>query len=120
MFKTDGTIEYKGKAVARIGADGTVMNLESNKPEPITVSDNKVTLDQGISIELAADGTMKFVGGNAASDKAPRVEGADTPGKRRTVLALVGLMIGGERQVETHVEEGSGNTVVPVPAQVQP
>lgn len=100
VFKTDGTIEYKGKAVAKVNADGTVMNLETNKAEPITITSDKATFEKG-AIELSADGKMSFVGGNGTPpEKTPHVTGADTPGKRRTVLALVGLMLGGERKVE--------------------
>ena len=101
LFKADGTIEYKGKAVAKVNADGTVMNLESNKVEPITITADKVTLDKG-AIVLAADGTISFEGPNATKpDKTPHVTGADTPGKRRTVLALVGLLLGGETKSES-------------------
>lgn len=117
VFKTDGTIEYEGKPVARVNADGTVMDLTANKPVPITITADKITFDKG-SIDLAADGTMTLVGGEGTKpDKAPRVEGADTPGKRRTVLALVGLLLGGETKSEAHVEPGPGNTVAPTPPQ---
>jgi hypothetical protein len=117
-LKTDGTIEWKGKAVARVNADGTVTNLETNQAAPVTVTADKVTFDEG-TIVLSADGKMTFAGPNAkqpTDDKQPRVEGADSPGKRRTVLALVGMMFGGEHQVKAEGESTSAPaTLAPAP-----
>jgi len=112
-FKTDGSVEWKGKAVARVNADGTVQDLEHGKPVPVTITADKVTFDKG-SISLAADGTMTLETPNPAKPEAsPHVVGADTPGKRRLVLTLVALMLTGDEQGESHVE-GSPPTTVPV------
>ena len=96
VLATDGTATYEGKAVAKLNADGTVMDLTTNKIVPITVTADKLTISgggQSASIALNADGTMTIP--NGGSKAAPRVEGADTAGKRRAVLLMVGLLMGG-------------------------
>jgi hypothetical protein len=96
VLAADGTATYEGKPVAKLNADGTVMDLTTNKIVPITVTADKLTISGGgqtASIVLNADGTMTVP--NGGSKAAPRVEGADTAGKRRAVLLMVGLLMGG-------------------------
>ena len=99
ILTADGTATYEGKPVAKLNADGTVMDLTANKIVPITVTADKLTIgagDKSASIVLNADGTMSVP--NSGSKAAPRVEGADTAGKRRAVLLMVGLLMGGSEQ----------------------
>jgi hypothetical protein len=95
VLAVDGTATYEGKPVAKLNADGTVMDLTTNKLVPLTVTADKLTISgagQTASIVLNADGTMTIP--NGGSKAPPRVEGADTAGKRRAVLLMVGLLMG--------------------------
>ena len=100
-FKTDGTVEWQGKSVAKLNADGTITDTEHGKPVPVTVTADKVTADKA-SITLAADGTMTIDGPNkdVKPEQTPHVAGADTPGKRRLALTLVALLLTGEEKAE--------------------
>lgn len=94
VLATDGTATYEGKPVAKLNADGTVMDLTANKLVPMTVTADKLTISNGAQsaeIVLHADGTMAIP--NTGSKAAPRVEGADTAGKRRAVLLMVGMLM---------------------------
>jgi hypothetical protein len=114
-IKTDGTIEHEGKALARINADGTIFDIGSNTKLPVTLGPDKFTIEfQGkqMGMSIADNGALTLFGAEEGGpDKPIRVEGADTPGKRRTILAVVALvMMPGEKM------EDSG----PVPAQPDP
>lgn len=112
VLTTDGTATYEGKPVAKLNADGTVMDLTTNKIVPITVTADKLTISAGgqsASIVLNADGSMTIP--NGGSKAAPRVEGADTAGKRRAVLLMVGLLMGG-----TDEKPSSTGSAVSAPA----
>jgi uncharacterized Zn-binding protein involved in type VI secretion len=88
----DGSIDKAGKPVARLGADGTIVSLADNKVLPITVTSDKITITgngSAASIDMTADGTLIVPG----ADKQLRVQGADTAGKRRAALMLVGLLL---------------------------
>jgi hypothetical protein len=116
MIKTDGTFEWQGKAVARVNSDGTVTNLENNQPAQVTLTADQVTMPEG-TIALAADGKLTVAGPHAttpSADKQMHAEGADTAGKRRTVLALVALMLHGEQKVTVDTTNAS------VPAALAP
>lgn len=111
VLATDGTATYEGKPVAKLNADGTVMDLTTNKIVPITVTADKLTVNAGAqsaSIVLNADGSMTIP--NGGSKAAPRVEGADTAGKRRAVLLMVGLLMGGS---DSTPSTGSATTTAP-------
>lgn len=106
VLKTDGTATYEGKPVAKLNADGTVMDLTTNKIVPITVTADKLTISadgQTVEIAITADGTMTMPNGGKV---APHVEGADSAGKRRAVLLMVGMLIGGGEKKAT-VDSGS-------------
>jgi len=104
-IKPDGTIESKGQAVARLKPDGTIVNLKTNVTLPAIVGADKVTITERgttITIELAADGTLSVIGAKKNHpDKPMRLAGADTPGKRKIVLALIAVMTGGMHKVDT-------------------
>jgi len=113
----DGSITAAGAAVAKVNADGSIVELKSNTTLPFTITADKVTfLSEGnsISVEMSADGKLSRIGAPAEpANKQIRVEGADTAGKRRTMLVMVGVMLapGKVRTVET----GSSVETVPVP-----
>ena len=119
----DGTIAFGGKLIARLDPDGTIFNLVSNKPEPLKVSDDRVELTSAghvTTIELAADGKMTILNPpGRLHDQPPHVEGADTPGKRRTVLALIGLLVG-EDAAPSHVESPTVTPEATPPADSKP
>jgi len=105
-LKPDGSIELRGQAVVRVNRDGSVQDLKRGTTAPLTIDADKVSFTtdgRTVGLALAADGSIELIGGLAKADKPPRVEGADTPGKRRAVLALMGLMLHGGRG-ETKVE----------------
>jgi len=100
-IKADGTFELKGEAVLKVSADGKVIDVKKSEPLPLTVTGDSVSIVEGaktFTIGLGDDGKLTFAGGDAKPDGMPRVEGADTPGKRRTVLVFIGLMLSGERE----------------------
>lgn len=107
-LNSDGTIAFGGKLVARLDPDGTIVDLDSNKPEPIKVFDDHLELAAGsqvTTVALAADGKVTITNPpGKLHDQPPHVEGADTPGKRRSVLALLGLLLGGSEVAARHVE----------------
>jgi hypothetical protein len=90
----DGTIAIKNEPKLRINADGTITDLRDNTPFPIAVTPDKVTITNGdrqFGFELAATGEVTVFGGMNPTTKPLRIEGADTPGKRRTMLAFISL-----------------------------
>jgi hypothetical protein len=121
VLSTDGTVTYEGKPVAKLNADGTVMDLTENKLVPVTVTADKLTITGGggksAEIVLNADGTMAMPD---SGSKAPaRVEGADTAGKRRAVLLMVAMLMGSEATASTPGQSGS-EAVAPAVAPVPP
>ena len=91
---TDGTFASPdGKLNFKLNADGTVTDLTSNKPLPLTVTADSATLtlgDQAAKLTLAADGTLAA---SFSSEAKIKVQGADTAGKRKLTLALFGVII---------------------------
>lgn len=88
----DGAIDKGGKPVGRLGADGAIVVLEDNSKLPIAVTSDKITFTGGgpiASIDMTADGALILPG----TGKQLRVQGADTAGKRRAALTLVGLLL---------------------------
>ncbi len=97
-FKADGTIEENGAAKAKINANGSISGINSSDKVDMVVTVDKATmpLEKGnLEIALAADGKVTITGVPQAipPDQLPRVEGADTPGKRRTALILMALVL---------------------------
>jgi hypothetical protein len=96
---TDGSVSTNGEVRGRVSADGKIVDVKTNQALPMVVSDDKIDITEGgktVSILLAADGTVSFAGGNASQpDKPPHVQGATTPGKRRTALVLMALLLSG-------------------------
>ena len=116
----DGTIDGKTGPVAKVNFDagGTIVELKTNKTLPITVADDKLTITNNgtsVSAQLAADGNLTVLNPPEGSKKMQiRIEGADTPGKRRTMLALIGLLFApGEVKVESTTTEVHDTTTVP-------
>ena len=98
-FKADGTIEENGAVKAKINADGSITGVGTPDKVEMTVTADKATIpgDKGtLEIALAADGkiTISGVPTNIPPDQQPRVAGADTPGKRRTALIIIALVLG--------------------------
>lgn len=96
-IQQDGTVLFNGNAVAKINADGTILDLESKQNLPVTITPDRITVtgDKQTALELSAEGNITVIGEEAK--KPARIEGAKTPGQRRTVLAFVALMLGGPR-----------------------
>jgi hypothetical protein len=119
-IKPDGSIEFQGEAVARINADGTIVGLKGKTETlPIVVTADKVTVTEGgkqMGFELAADGKVTVFGSDKQPDKPIRVEGADTPGKRRLVLAFTSMMFLRMDPEPTPASQGSATpAVAPTP-----
>jgi hypothetical protein len=94
----DGTFTWKGKPVAKVNVDGTVTDLTNNTVvDGIKVTGEAIQLQapggMEVTLALAADGKLTQQGGGDLSEKPLRVAGADTPGKRRAILAIVGLTL---------------------------
>jgi hypothetical protein len=124
MLKPDGTIEWQGKAVAKLADDGTLQDLTSSTPSGIHVTTDELAItDHGQTTTLALSPDGKITITNAPGklhDQPPHVEGADTPGKRRTVLTLLALLLGGHEEVSKPIEtsgpQAPAPTVAPAPA----
>lgn len=108
MLRADGTIEHGGKALGRITAEGAIINLVNHATLPLTVSADKLTLvgpGKTIAFELAANGTISITGADSFAAKPLRVAGADTPGKRKAMLALIAVQLAADAG-KTRVEVG--------------
>lgn len=95
VIKTDGTFAMNGEAVLKVSADGKVIDVKKNEPLPLTLATDAIHIVEGgqtYTLGLGDDGKLTFAGGDAPA-VLPRVEGANTPGKRRTVLVFVALMM---------------------------
>jgi hypothetical protein len=94
-IEADGTIAIEGEPKVRINADGTITNLVTNAAFPIAVTADKLTVTyegRELGLALAADGKLTVFGNPMATPAKPlRIEGADTPGKRRTMLSFIAL-----------------------------
>lgn len=117
----DGTIDAKGAPVAKLNADGSIMELKTNTALPVKVADDKVTIidskGTSVSAQLGGDGKLTFINApDPGHVPQIRVEGADTLGKRRTVLAILGVMFApGEVTIES-----SGPASIEAPATAEP
>lgn len=92
----DGTFNFKNQDVARANADGTIKQLPSGDTLPVTVSEAKVVNTASgseVGLQLAADGSITPIGQPAPpKGQEMRLEGATTPGQRKTALAIVGAL----------------------------
>ena len=109
-IQADGTIAVKNEPKVRINADGTITDLRDNSAFPIAVTADKMTLThegKQMGFDLATDGTLTMFGGQNPPKKPLRVAGADTPGKRRTMLAFLALNFLPGGKVESSSAAGS-------------
>jgi hypothetical protein len=93
----DGVVTFKGVDIARINADGTIVNLETQTNLPVLVTPDGVTTTRAgppKGFALAASGQLSSVDGDVTTEIPIRVEGAATPGQRRTALAFLVLVFG--------------------------
>ena len=89
----DGMVTQHGKPIARIEADGSVMDLTRNKPVDATITADKVQLSwdgMPVVFELSPTGvfTTKLGGQVDTGAKPAHVEGATTPEQRRSLLTI--------------------------------
>jgi hypothetical protein len=110
----DGAFTRDGKALAKLDPGGTFTVVATKEPiRGVTVTADKIviTAPQGsVSFEYKPDGTLQQIGGNKLNDKHLRIEGADTPGKRRAMLAFLSIMLA------PHTKSTAGPTVESAPA----
>jgi hypothetical protein len=94
--KPDGTFNFKEQDVARANPDGTIKQLPSGETLPVTVTEEKVVNTASgseVGLTLAADGAMTPIGQAAPPPaQAMRLEGAATPGNRKTALTIIGAL----------------------------
>jgi hypothetical protein len=94
--KTDGTFNFKDQDVARANPDGSIKQLPSGETLPVTVSADKVVNTSSgseVGLSLAEDGKISQIGQPALPPaQAMRLEGATTPGQRKTALTVVGAL----------------------------
>ncbi|MCW5804538.1 MAG: hypothetical protein KIT31_19360 [Deltaproteobacteria bacterium] len=106
----DGTLRIDGRDTVRANLDGTLTVIATKaRVDGITITADRVRIQSpkgaAITLELGADGTLTQHGGNKLDDRPVRVTGADTPGKRRAILTLVGLALApGKRVAPTTIE----------------
>lgn len=96
VVKADGTFNFKDQDVARANPDGSIKQLPSGEKLPVTVTEEKVVNTASgseVGLQLAADGAITPIGQPAPPPaQAMRLEGAATPGHRKTALAIVGAL----------------------------
>jgi len=94
-ISADGTMRYKGKEMARVNADGTIIDLASDRTLPVQINGESLIVKrrtgEATTFEITAEGGLQARGAGAPL-RGARVEGADTAGKRRLVLALTALL----------------------------
>src|SRR5450432_3388775 len=61
----DGTIDAQGAPVAKLNADGSIMELKTNTALPVKVADDKVTITDSkgtsVSAQLGSDGKLTII-----------------------------------------------------------
>lgn len=88
-IRTDGTVVFDGEPRVRINADGTVTKVSTGEVLPIEVTDTTVSRPgDPRRLELQPTGDLVIDARHVG-----RLEGADTVGKRRIVLAFLGMML---------------------------
>lgn len=109
-IQADGTIAVKNEPKVRINADGTITDLRDNSVLPLAITADKMTLThegKQVGFDLAADGKLTTFGSDNPPKKPLRIEGADTPGKRRTILSFIALNFLPGKKVEGSSSAGS-------------
>lgn len=100
MMKQDGSIEFEGTAVAKVNADGTIVDAKSNAKMPLVVTSDKMTISgeggPDFAVEIGATGAISVIG-EKQPPKAMRIDGAKTPGQRKTALVFLAMMVGSAR-----------------------
>jgi hypothetical protein len=97
VIHADGVVTWKAVDIARINADGTIVDLETQTNLPVVVSADGVRSSRGAGakgFELAATGELSSIDGGVATETPLRIEGAATPGQRRTALSFLVLVFG--------------------------
>jgi hypothetical protein len=92
--RPDGTFVDGEVDKIRVKPDGTFVDLASGASFKLTLTADKVSaMENGreIGLTLSPEGILSRIG-EPSSDKVIRVEGATTPGRRRTVLAIMGAV----------------------------
>jgi len=102
----DGTIDGKGKpAVARLTPDGTIVATQTHESLPMTVIGSRLAITaptgQRMVLDLASDGSVAFPDMPRPEKLHLHVEGAATPGKIKTALVVLGLVMAPSKRVET-------------------
>lgn len=92
--RPDGTFVFEGTEVARIKADGRVVNLVSGELMPVVVEESSVVVGEGatqLTLTAAEDGTLSVTGapGNAQTI---RVEGAPDRESLHTAVAIAAVV----------------------------
>ena len=94
-FTVDGAISFQGEVVARLGADGSMMDGKGTKL-PIQVGADAVTVTgegHTLVLRLGADAKLTATADGTQDPKTWTVSGADTAGKRKTVLVLASVVM---------------------------
>jgi hypothetical protein len=116
MMKQDGSIEFDGAAVAKVNADGTIVDAKSNSKLPLVVTNDKMTVSgegsPDFSVEIAETGAISVVG-EKQPPKAMRIDGAKTPGQRKTALVFLAMMVGSARASSPPPASGETPVVAP-------
>lgn len=97
VVHADGVVTFKGVDIAKINADGTIVNLQTQTNLPVMVTPDGVTTTRAgpqKGFALAASGQLSSIDGGVTTEIPLRVEGADTPGQRRTALSFLVLVFG--------------------------
>ena len=122
LIKANGDIELEGVVAAKVTPDGKIVNTAGEvgftllpdgtvngpdgKPLDVTLSTDAVIKSGDKSISLDANGSL--VGANPAAPPM-KVEGADTPGKRRTAMfVLIALTTGSASAASGGASGGGG------------
>jgi len=88
----DGTVSVGATEVARINPDGSIVDLLTQSNMPITLTPDRVTAARDGTVRgfaLSAAGKVSKIEGAMTTELPIRVDGADTPLARRTVLAFL-------------------------------
>jgi hypothetical protein len=88
----DGTVSLGTTEVARVNPDGSIVDLLTQSNMPITLTSDRVTFAHDGTVSgfaLAASGKVSKIEGAMTTELPIRVDGADTPLARRTVLAFL-------------------------------
>ncbi len=120
VIHADGTIEYEGQTGIKVTTDGRIVKADTgevgfqlNADGTIKGPDGQVMADLTLSADaviksgdktISLDASGSLIGGNPAAPQM-RIEGATTPGMKRTALfVLIALTSPGEMKGEMKAE----------------